>query len=230
MSIKIEVSEQSYPLHWPLGQERTIRPTQSKFRTTFSSARSRLTNELKLLKAKAVIISTNIPLKNDGLPYASYKLDDSGVAVYFTYKDKAMVFACDRWKSPQDNIYAIALTIGALRGIDRWGSGDMLERSFMGFQALPAPDSSSPSETVYFTLPPVKKWYEIMELTQDVIHSLLRGPKKSPEALIRILKNKKIELSKKYHPDINPHVDSDVLGRINQACEEGLRECQRAQG
>ena len=34
---------------------------------------------------------------------------------------------------------AICKTIDALRGIARWGSGDMLEAAFTGFAALPAP-------------------------------------------------------------------------------------------
>jgi DnaJ-domain-containing protein 1 len=40
-----------------------------------------------------------------------------------------------------DNIYAIGKTIDALRGIERWGTGDMVEQAFTGFVALPAPKS-----------------------------------------------------------------------------------------
>jgi hypothetical protein len=39
------------------------------------------------------------------------------------------------------NIYAIAKTIEALRGIERWGSGSMVEQAFTGFVTLPAPKS-----------------------------------------------------------------------------------------
>ena len=38
-------------------------------------------------------------------------------AVYFTYKQKPMCFACDKWDQVHDNIYAIGKTIKALRGI-----------------------------------------------------------------------------------------------------------------
>ena len=34
---------------------------------------------------------------------------------------------------------AVWKTIEALRGIARWGTGDMMERAFTGFEALPAP-------------------------------------------------------------------------------------------
>jgi hypothetical protein len=52
-----------------------------------------------------------------------------------------MCFACDKWRDVYDNIYAIGKTIEALRGIERWGTGDMVEQAFTGFVALPAPKS-----------------------------------------------------------------------------------------
>lgn len=88
----------------------------------------------------APVISTNIALRQDGLPYSNRRPpDDKGVAVYFTHKGKQMCFACDRWDKVEDNIYAIAKSIDALRGIERWGSGSMVEQAFTGFVALPAP-------------------------------------------------------------------------------------------
>lgn len=36
---------------------------------------------------------------------------------------------------------AVRKTIEALRGIARWGTGDMMEAAFTGFEALPAPTS-----------------------------------------------------------------------------------------
>jgi DnaJ-domain-containing protein 1 len=50
-----------------------------------------------------------------------------------------MCFACDKWDQTYDNIYAVAKTIEALRGIERWGTGDMVEQAFTGFVALPSP-------------------------------------------------------------------------------------------
>jgi hypothetical protein len=90
----------------------------------------------------SLIISTNIELRRDGLPYAGRREPtDKGVAVYFEYRKRPMCFACDRWDRIGDNIYAVAKTIEALRGIERWGSGSMVEQAFTGFVALPAPKS-----------------------------------------------------------------------------------------
>ncbi len=89
-----------------------------------------------------LVISTNVELRRDGLPYANRREpSDKGVAVYFDYKKRPMCFACDRWDRIGDNIYAIAKTLEALRGIERWGSGSMVEQAFTGFAALPAPKS-----------------------------------------------------------------------------------------
>jgi hypothetical protein len=60
--------------------------------------------------------------------------------VYFRHKKKPMCFACDRWENIEDNMHAIAKTIDALRVIERWGYGQMVEQAFTGFTALPAPE------------------------------------------------------------------------------------------
>jgi hypothetical protein len=52
--------------------------------------------------------------------------DDVGVAVYFSYRNQQRCFACDRWNRIQDNMQAISKTIEALRGIERWATGDNL--------------------------------------------------------------------------------------------------------
>lgn len=132
---------ESYPLHWPDGWPRTKQPKSSLFSTTMANARDGLLEEIRLLGGRQVIISTNIKTYMRGgqeIPYASQnRLDDCGVAVYFTLRNEQRVFACDRWNRIQDNIQAIRKTIEALRGIERWGSSEMLNRLFTGFAALP---------------------------------------------------------------------------------------------
>lgn len=132
---------EAFPLCWPPGRERTRWPEHSRFQVTPGEARGRLLEEIRMLGGTDVILSTNMELRLDGLPYANRKIrnDDHGVAVYFTYKKKQHCFACDKWNRIQDNMRAIQKTIEALRGIARWGTGDMMERAFTGFEALPAP-------------------------------------------------------------------------------------------
>jgi hypothetical protein len=141
----------AYPLQWPNGRKRTENYARehAKFDVSLARARDNITAEVKLLCGgrwgpdPQIVISTNLNLRRDGLPLANQRApDDPGVAVYFLYKKRQMSFACDRWLKIEHNMQAIAKTIEALRGIARWGTGDMLEAAFTGFAALPSPGSS----------------------------------------------------------------------------------------
>lgn len=145
------MTAEAYPLQWPAGRKRTDswRRENAKFDVTFTRARDNIVAEIGRLAGRypdpQLVISTNIALRRDGLPLANQRQpDDPGVAVYFTYKKRQMSFACDRWRKIEHNMQAIAKTIEALRGIARWGTGDMLEAAFTGFTALPPPPAAGP--------------------------------------------------------------------------------------
>src|SRR5262249_9015595 len=90
------------------------------------------------LGARYVVISTNVPLRRDGLPYAdAERVTDPGVAVYFDLDGTQHVIACDVWQSARSNTQAIAKTVEAMRGIERWGSSEIMKRAFSAFVALP---------------------------------------------------------------------------------------------
>ena len=142
---------EAYPLQWPPGRPRTGQWSRerAKFSTTFARARDDIAREVQLLvggrwaRDPKLVISTNVALRRDGLPLAGQRApDDPGVALYFEHKNRSMCFACDRWDKIEHNMQAIAKTIEALRGIARWGTGDMLEAAFTGFTALPAPGAA----------------------------------------------------------------------------------------
>ena len=134
----------AYPLQWPDGKPRTplYLIKRSQFRiTSIDKATKALQHEIKLLGGEGLIVSTNMRVRLDGMPYSKDRPPaDKGVAVYFNYEGQQMSFACDQWETMQENIYAIAKTIEALRGIERWGSGDMMRQAFTGFLQLPAPE------------------------------------------------------------------------------------------
>ncbi len=133
----------AYPLQWPAGRERAVRRRIAAFNTSLARARDHLFDEIRLLGGRLPVLSSNLELRQDGLPRANQRrIDDPGVAVYFTYKEKQHCFACDQYFDPADNVRAIGKTIEALRGIARWGTGDMMERAFQGFEALPSPDAN----------------------------------------------------------------------------------------
>jgi hypothetical protein len=144
---------EAYPLHWPPSHERTPACARdiARFDTTMARARDALIREIKIMTGTQrygdakIIISTNVPLRNDGLPKANRsEPNDPGVAVYFMDHGKQKCFPCDRWTSIADNMQAIAKTLDALRGIERWGSRELHNAAYAGFDALPAPTQIRP--------------------------------------------------------------------------------------
>lgn len=136
---------EAFPLCWPRGRDRTPtwRRERGRFEATFAVARDGLVTEVNRLGAVGLVISTDLPVRRDGLPLAGRaQPQDPGVAVYFLRKGKTMCFACDKYERIETNMRAIEKTIEALRGIERWGTGDMMEAAFSGFVAL-ADESTS---------------------------------------------------------------------------------------
>lgn len=130
---------EAYPLQWPPNWRRTesFRRKKAAFHCTFGAVVQSVLNEIKLLGGKNPVISSNIPLRRDGLPYANQRQpEDVGVAVYFQLKGKSQCVPCDTWNKVEDNLRAIEKTISALRGIERWGAKDMVDAAFQGFQQL----------------------------------------------------------------------------------------------
>lgn len=139
-----------FPLAWPVNWPRTTWRKRGPFRRTFTGALDDLRREIRLLGASGLVISTNMPLRADGQPYAHRcRIDDPGAAVYFRLNDAPCVLACDRWLDLDQNIAAIAEHVNALRGQQRWGVGT-LEQAFAGYAALPASTSASWRDVLRF--------------------------------------------------------------------------------
>lgn len=141
------MTDQAYPLSWPDGWPRTSlygKLSDHRFggqsRITFSAARTSLLDELRLLGAKDVILSTNHRVGRDGVAIETSNVKDHAVAVYFKLKDKPMVMAQDTYTSAAGNMRSLALAIEGLRQMRRHGGAHMMERAFAGFAALPNPD------------------------------------------------------------------------------------------
>ena len=141
-------AEDAWPLTWPAGQERTAINLRrdARFQVTIGRARDGLLYELRALGARYVILSTNVPLRRDGLFYADAKApepSDPGVAVYFDFQPMPSdeitqhAMACDRWRTVRDNVHALGKTVEAMRGIERWGSSEIMRRAFSAFKMLP---------------------------------------------------------------------------------------------
>ena len=139
---------EAFPLQWPVGWPRAKSRERARFgqkrsggyglqETTIATSLALLQNEVDRLGAQNYVLSSNVTLRLDGNPRSGENPIDPGVALYFSINGKESCIPCDKWDRVADNIKAIAKTIEALRGIERWGAKEMVDAAFRGFQALP---------------------------------------------------------------------------------------------
>lgn len=169
----------AYPLQWPTAWPRTKYPKSARFNTSFATARDETIIELQRLGAKDIVISSMVELRRDGLPYANQRVEDTGIAVYFTLNGESQCIPCDKWTTLADNMQAIRKTIEALRGLERWGAKEMVNAAFRGFKALPESSIVTPYTK--------RLWHEVLEVS----------PTASPEVVKAAYRQKML----KAHPD-----------------------------
>lgn len=202
----------NFPLYWPTNQPRTTTRKRAAFSTrgtrnymgawtparkhSIAESAKELEAEIKRMGGKDMIISSNLKVKSNGMPYSNKgRLDDPGVAVYFKWNKRDLVFACDKWIEIEDNLWAIVKHIEALRGQERWGVGS-LDQAFAGYAALPDPNT--------------RKWWQVFNLPED-----------APAGTVT---QKYRELAKIYHPD-NPNTgNADNFRQVQTAYEEFEKE------
>jgi hypothetical protein len=184
------MNKERFPLSWPEGRARTPehRRVRSSFLRPFANVTSfsnrghsmteavdLINGEVRRIGGSGLVISTNVRLRVDGLPYSGQaQPKDTGAAIYFSLKGKPVVFSCDRYNRVECNLYAIGKTIEATRAIERWGAATQ-EQSFRGFMALPE-RASGPDP------------YEMLGLRNDCTEEQL--------------KNAYRDAAKKWHPDV----------------------------
>lgn len=211
-----EMPTEAYPLAWPEGWKRTPHGerTRAKFgkqtfvdrgvnaegqrmgwhtkgQLTISQGTERVLRVLEQMGFNnSVVISSNLALRNDGLPRSGQRApDDPGVAVYWGHGGKARCIAVDRYDRVADNLAAIAATLEAMRAIERHGGAAILDRAFTGFTALPAPEQ--PWQTLGL---------ETSKPTREQIEDAYK------------------RLAMKHHPDRGG--DPQMMARINAARDE----------
>lgn len=195
---------EAYPLYWPEGQPRVpaARRRWARFEVGFTQARNELLEELRKMGAREVKISTDIPLRKDGLPRMEDKEPaDPGVAVYFEHgktQGRQLVIACDSYSKVRWNMRACGITVAALRSIQRHGATELLERAFTGFTALPPAGGEQ------------RPWWEVLDV--------------APNSDLATAKAAFLRLAQTHHPDKGG--DGETFSRITAAfaqAEESLR-------
>jgi len=202
----------AYPCYWPEDWPRTdkYKRRSSSYQVTFARARDGISRRLRLMNACEIVISTNIPLRHDGLPLAGMSEPaDPSVAVYWAERDewkdghqqyRYRVIACDHWRRVDENMRAANLAIDALHALKRTGATQVIEKAFTGFTALPASTDGArrrPWREVF-------EWPDGWRITPENIHGRYN------------------HLARLRHPDAGGTHDGMV--ELNLARELALRE------
>jgi len=125
---------------WPGVRTPSYKRQDARFRSKYSQTLDLLEQELRHLKAKDIVIQAGFQLseiRNDGWPRSNARRPaDPGVIVSFICPTGALSFPCDRYRDWEDNLRAIALSLEALRAVDRYGVTQHAEQ-YKGWTQLP---------------------------------------------------------------------------------------------
>lgn len=111
----------------------------SPFRARYSDTLELLERELRNLRAKHIVIQADCDasmVRRDGQLRSDARLRGPGVIVSFESPKGAMAFPCDTYTDWQANVRAIAMSLEALRAVDRYGVTQKAEQ-YRGWTALP---------------------------------------------------------------------------------------------
>ncbi|QIG59059.1 DnaJ-like chaperonin [Microbacterium phage RubyRalph] len=131
---------------WPGAM--TPRRRVSPFRANLSSTLTLLRRELRELGAENIEMLIAIPpgaFRLDGRPYANAKPEHPGIILSFDVKAGHLSYPSDAFTTWQDNLRAVALSLDALRKVDRYGVTKHGEqyRGFLAIEAVPSGEWAS---------------------------------------------------------------------------------------
>jgi len=190
---------------------RTRSPQRSRFDASWDATWKLLMREASSLGASRVLILLDADathFRRDGQLRAEAKLHSQAVVVVVDGKHGPIRLPCDRYDRWQDNIRAIALSLEALRSVDRYGVTRSSEQ-YRGWTALPpgsAPEAADPWRTVEEAAV-----FLLRIVDEDGIKGAVRCLLEDPGALSDVWR----EVVRRTHPDQGG--DAAVMVRANRA-------------
>lgn len=127
---------------WPAHRKPTSPRKSGQFRATYAATLELLEVELTKIGAKQPVIQIDIDmaeLRRTGEPAARSSVRKTP-GIILTYTDKtgrAVTMPLDSYHTWQQNLHALALTLVALRAVDRYGATASGEQ-YRGWMAIPA--------------------------------------------------------------------------------------------
>lgn len=157
--------------------------------------------ETDLLGPYLVVLQVDVragDIRRDGMLRANARVDFPGVRVSFDSNHGPLTYATDRYDDWQDNIRGIALSLEALRAVNRYGVSRRGEQ-YQGWAALPAgsPAGQMSADDAARLLAGYAE-----DVTADQVLS-------DPDARARAYK----QAARRFHPDA-ANGDAEVFGRL----------------
>ena len=162
--------------------------------SSWSRTLEKLQYELERVRATEIVIEadfTEDQIRLDGWPRAGASPRYSGVKISFNHPKAGRVeYATDSCRYWEDNVRSIALTLEALRGVERWGVVHGAQQ-YTGFRAIESGNNGSRRPAATWV---AKLLYEVAETQVTARDILLEGDSESRRKLINMAR-------KKAHPD-----------------------------
>jgi hypothetical protein len=165
---------------WPGAMTR--RRTRSQFSARNADRLELLTRELRMLNAKNIELLVAIDagqFRLDGKPRAGAKSDHPGVILSFTSSVGPLSYPCDTYDRWEDNLYAIARSLEALRAVNRHGVTKRGEQ-YRGFLPI---ESGAVAPDPFHDAASAVEWISRLLDRHEVSHAV-EGV--DPMALVRI--------------------------------------------
>ena len=197
----------------PLGPwigHRTGFRRESKFKAGWSDTLDLLDREIFHLGGRSFVLQIDVSdrwIRNDGALYARAQPNSPAVRVVFDSRHGTLTYATDQFWGWQDNVRAIALSLEALRKVDRYGVANSGEQ-YRGWAELPSrPHQMSREQAAEF----IAQWAEPdqVEKCDAAAAALLRSPTLFVPELYR-------RAARRVHPDVTGD-DGDTMARLNAA-------------
>lgn len=178
-------------------------PRPSPFRAGWSSTHDLIDREIWALGGRTWILqidATDSQIRRDGGLRADARPASAAVRVVFDSRHGTLTYACDRYTKWQDNVRAIALSLEALRAVDRYGVAKTGEQ-YRGWTEIAArPAVMSREQAAEF----LAHWAGLgtsLDLFEDYPNAV--------QAAYRAA-------AKRCHPDVSGD-DGDTMARLNTA-------------
>jgi hypothetical protein len=144
-------------LAWPGAQTPYYQRQRAKFNTPYNKTVDLLERELGMLAAKEIVVQVALEPRDftgdHQVRSSARRPSMPGVVLTFvsqkTRPPSPLSFPCDRFDNWEDNLRAVALSLEALRLVDRYGVTRSAEQ-YRGFAALPNPAGMTTQQAAEF--------------------------------------------------------------------------------